>query len=319
MTGYYNNDYSWNNYIFISTPEDLKKELKLEDIGKELFFLKQQAFCETCDKTLKAFGSADKARALVQKHLGFKKYAGHKAFVKEIDFGVTNNCTTADIVGTKANTDRNDALRGTFYSGIKSKIEQEIASHETTIVKVQKAFKLTERDDYIPKCPKELQDGHIDLRSDNGRTIATIKADDFGSIEQLFAGTWGRDRKYDKDCYESAGMIAHYINLDGHYSTDKVYQWEYPTIYDDFVGFDQELEEPCPFCNEKIANWNDVYESSSKYVHRDCYKHFKEQESLQRYAERYAENLEKEAQKAIRDAEWEARKKELKAQEVSTS
>lgn len=323
--GYYNND-NWSNYLFISDPEDLKKELKYEDIGKEIFCLAKHAFCETCNKTLKAFSSSDagedKARALVQKHLGYKKNAGHKASVKTIVFPDLKKCTTADIIGTKANTDRNDALRETFFSGTRSKIEQEIASHETTIEKVQRAFKLTERlEDNIPKCPKELQDGTINLRSDNGRVYAVIKADDFKSIEELFAGTWGRNDDYDKNCYQRASMLIHYIDLKGEYSSEKIYKWDYPIVYDDFVGFDKSVGE-CAFCHKEVENWNDAYEGdwNRNYVHRECFKHFKEQGALETYAEKYAEKLVEDEKHAKWEKEFEERQKKREAeQEVTNS
>lgn len=293
---YYNNyDNDWSNTLFISNPEDMKKEIELKDLGKEIFFLTKHAFCETCSKTLKAFASEAKAQAKVDKHLATKKYAGHKAIVKTVDFSEFRRCTTADIFGTKANIDRNESLRNKFYVGVRSKIEQEIASHEEVIKKVQKAFSLPNRNDDIPRCPRDLDDGKVRLSSEDGRTVARIKAKDFTAIEELFDGTWGKEKDYDKDCYNRAGMIIYYIKLDGYYNSEKIYSWEYPTVYDDFVGFDKLVGE-CIFCHKDIENWNDSFAEgiSREYLHRECYKHFQEQKNLERYAERYAEKLEQE-------------------------
>lgn len=295
---YYNNyDNDWSNVLFISNPEDLKKEIKLEDIGKEIFCLTKHAFCETCNKTLKAYGSDTKAQAQVDKHLSYKKYASHKAFVKTIEFPSLSKCTTADVLGTKANIDRNNALRETFYAGVKSKIEQEIASYETTIAKVQKAFNLPNRDNDIPRCPQELADAEIRLSSEECYVFARIKVSDFKSLEELFAGTWGRENsEFERDCYERASMMIHYIKLEGRINRHDVYSWEYPIVYDDFVGFDVELEKPCLFCEKKITTWNDAFDGEWRkaYVHRGCYKHYREQKALNDYAEKYAKKLEQE-------------------------
>ncbi len=317
MTGYYNNNQNWGNYLFISTPEDLKKELKLKDIGKELFLLKQHAFCETCDKTLKAFGSADKARALVQKHLGFKKYAGHKAFVKEIDFGITNKCTTADIVGTKANTDRNNALRNMFYSGTISKIEQVISNHEDTIKKIQETFGFTEVENKIPDCPQELSDAYIFFSKENARGKLTVN--DLENVKQYFDNTQERDTR--DNPFERADMIWYYLKISGHSRFgDQVYHWDYPINYDSFVGTDKPVGD-CSFCKKAIESWNDVYQEIHKhtFVHRDCLKHANEADNLESYAQRLVEKEAEEKRQEESDRKWEERKKELASQEVSTS
>ena len=287
----YGYDPNWSNFIFISSPEDMKKELELKDIGKELFFLTKHAFCETCNKSLKAFGSEEKAKIKVDKHLATKKYAGHKAFVKTIDFSEFNKCTTADILGTKANRDRNEDLRNSFYGVIRGQITRLIADNEDIIAKVQKAFSLTDRTNNLSDTPTSLKTGDIYLVSEDGRVKGTIEFDDFKHIRELFEGTWGEQKQ---DLHERASYVAHYIHLDGVYSNEHVYAWDYPIVYDDFVGFNVEQAGECNFCHKNIESWNDLVDGShiyNKYVHRDCYKHFRESESLQEYAEKYQKKI----------------------------
>lgn len=286
-------DYS--NYIFIADPEDMQKEIKLEDIGKELFFLTKHAFCETCDKTLKAYGSEEKAKAQVEKHLGFKKYAGHKAFVKTVDFSKFNKCTTADIVGTKANIDRNQALRDSFYGQVRGQIQREIANNEELIANVQKTFGFITREDEIPECPKDLEDGKIFFANDVAK--GELKVSRIKDIAELFAGTWGKDndRVQDQDLYQRASMMFYYLNVGGHYRFDNnVYDWEYKFNYDAFIGHDTEKAGDCSFCEKTIDSWNDVFVNFNdhKYVHRDCLKHAKEASRLQDYAKKYQKEQE---------------------------
>ncbi len=293
--GYYN---EYSNYLFISNPEDLKKELKLEDIGKEIFCLTKHAFCETCDKTLKAFGSEEKAQALVDKHLGYKKYAGHKAFVKTVEFPSLSKCTTADIIGTKANIDRNNALRETFYSAVISKIEQEIQNHADTIQKVKETFGFTKVENEIPPAPKELSDAYIFFSNSDAQ--GKVKIDHLQNVKELFDNTWRQDDpdRNRENPFERSDMMFYYINIKGHYRfDDHVYHWNYPIDYKHFVGIDQQVGD-CSFCNNAIESWNDVYQEIHKhsFVHRDCFKHANEAHNLEWYAERYAKDQEKLAQ-----------------------
>ena len=294
-------DYS--NIIFVSSHEDMKKEIELQDIGKELVLMEQHAYCETCDKTLRAFVTQTNAQKYVDKHLGYKKYAGHKAFVKKVDLSAIRKCTTADIIGTKANIERNQSLRDALHGQVRSKITRIINDNDELITKVMETFGFTERKDEIPETPSNVENGYVYLFNNIAR--AHFKATDFESIKQLFNGTWGKDREdlRHQDLHDRAGMIMHILNVTGHYKYDEhVYSWDYPIKYDHFIGHDTEPAGDCHFCGEKIESWNDLFDGghiSNEYVHRKCFKHFEEKQSLDRYAQRYAEEQAKKEQEVI--------------------
>lgn len=294
-------DYS--NVMFVASKDDMKKEIELNDIGKELVLMEQHAFCETCDKTLRTFVSETNAQKYVDKHLGYKKYADHKAFVKKVDLSELRKCTTAEIVGTKANIERNQSLRDSFYGQVRGQITRIFNDNDDLITKVKETFGFTEITHEIPETPSKIENGYVYFANQIAK--AELTADDFESIKQLFDGTWGKDREdlRKQDLHDRAGMMMHILNVKGLFTYDShVYSWDYPINYDHFVGHDTEPVGDCHFCGKKIESWNDMFDGghiSDEYVHRKCFKHFEEKERLDRYAKNYAEEQKKKEQEVI--------------------
>lgn len=83
---------------------------KIHNIWRETenSYKKFLVICDQCGE-LARYGAPSWAEKNCEKHESYKKYAGHKA-----SFVLDNNlCTTADIVGTRANIQRNCDLERT--------------------------------------------------------------------------------------------------------------------------------------------------------------------------------------------------------------
>lgn len=287
----------WSNTLFIANPEDLQKELDIKDIGKEIFFLTKHAFCETCNKSLKAFASDVKAQAKVDKHLTTKKYGSHKAYVKTINFDQYKKCTTADISGTKANIERNQQIKDAYYGVVKGQIQRLIESNQELFERIQSHFGFEHRHENIPDEPRSIADGNVSFSND--RLSGKLSLNDLKDIQQLFdetdhPNTELADRHLTP--FERSSTIWFYLRIGRDYTYRDIYHWDYPVSYDSFDKISEQVGS-CVFCNKPIEEWNDVYESidlNRGFVHRGCLEHAQEASSLESYAKSYAEKLEQE-------------------------
>ena len=98
-----------NNQTTVNSEEEVMD--KIHDIWRETqnSYKKFLVICDKCGE-LARYGAPMWAEKNCEKHESYKKYAGHKAsFVLDN----SNLCTTADIVGTRANIQRNCDLERT--------------------------------------------------------------------------------------------------------------------------------------------------------------------------------------------------------------